>query len=491
MSCREVHLRLCSLISDSLRTYAERIPSSFTKENARDLLIVLSQVCSQIKLWTSGIASESDSDMEGSGDFDCVIDFSIVNGSDTGGHLCLSKAINVLTKLLALDNPYVQHLVGNNLVAISDFIIASGSSWGEFKLLLSLLKLAILSSIPSSTGPIRVDANSAAPVSPIKLHHTSDNWSKASVIIQVLRRVLKGLKQDVDDHFLKVFLELMNSLISKMPWDLLDEVFVRKTSKASGSLNTDGVLQFQDAKQNPAIMFLGGFIQLFCSLLGLLSLPIDAVTDDSQTHTIVTEIRSILPRLLDWCLGNFQNIRSVYISKYYKHKFLILMIRLSSTIQSDCSVLLTWLHFIHLHFQDDLCLPIAGMESDQDNCLEGSPFWEYVSDAAKENISPRHLQRLAILLFLRCSFCLINSERSCQNCVSTDLNSSSTGNLKFEAQCCPRIIGFQEIHKWLQLISNDDAFLDTKKCAEFILSFQLSFIQLYMHEVVFLLSVSF
>nr|GMC67439.1 uncharacterized protein LOC109180318 [Ipomoea batatas] len=406
----------------------------------------------------------------------------LVPGSETESHYSLAKAISVLMGLLAIEYPYVQHLVGNILVAISDFIVASGSSSDEFMQLLSLLKLAAASSFPSSTGCIMAEAknsccNSAASVSPLSPHHKSAKWLTVAVIIQVLRRILKNLKQDADDHFFKLYLGVTNSFISNMPWDLLDQVFVSQTSKALGDPIADGLLQFQPAKSKSAIMFLGNFIQLLCSLVEK-GIPIEAVTDDLDKHPLICEIRNILPRLLGWCLGNLQN-SDVYISKYYKHKLLILMIRLSFKIQLDCSVLLSWLHLIHLYFQDLLCLPIAGLESDQDQYLEGSPFWEDIFDAAKENVSSRHLHRLAIFLFLRCSFCLVNMEKSGQNYASTDLNSHSNLNLDIERGTQSK--GLQELHEWLQHLFND-VFLDHEKSAESIVSFQFSFIQLYMHE---------
>nr|GMC59554.1 uncharacterized protein LOC109180318 [Ipomoea batatas] len=406
----------------------------------------------------------------------------LVPGSETESHYSLAKAISVLMGLLAIEYPYVQHLVGNILVAISDFIVASGSSSDEFMQLLSLLKLAAASSFPSSTGCIMAEAknsccNSAASVSPLSPHHKSAKWLTVAVIIQVLRRILKNLKQDADDHFFKLYLGVTNSFISNMPWDLMDQVFVSQTSKALGDPIADGLLQFQPAKSKSAIMFLGNFIQLLCSLVEK-DIPIEAVADDLDKHPLICEIRNILPRLLGWCLGNLQN-SDVYISKYYKHKLLILMIRLSFKIQLDCSVLLSWLHLIHLYFQDLLCLPIAGLESDKDKYLEGSPFWEDIFDAAKENISSRHLHRLAIFLFLRCSFGLVNMEKSGQNCASTDLNSHSDPNLDIE--CCTQSKGLQELHEWLQRLFND-VFLDHEKSAESIVSFQFSFIQLYMHE---------
>ncbi|CAH9069410.1 unnamed protein product, partial [Cuscuta europaea] len=425
MSNREVHLRLCSsLIRDSLRPYADVAGGS------------------------SG-----------------VIDCSLIHGSDTDIHPCLSKAISVLMELLAIENSYVQHLVGNILVETSNFLVASGSSWVELNQFLSLLNMSIFGSLPSSS------------VSPVKLHHKSENWVSIAVIIHVLRRIVKNAKQDADDHFLKLCMEATNSLISNVPWDLLHEVFVCQKSKSLGDLNADGLFQFQDAKPKPAILFLGSFIQLLCSLADMISLPLEAVSDDLHKHTIISEMRSILPRLLNLCYGNFQDFGSIYISKYYKHKFLILMIRLSSGVQLDGSVLLSWLNLIHLYFQDLLCLPIAGVESDLDKCLDGSPFRENTSDAEKENMSSRHLQRLAIFLFLRCSFRMINMEGSGQNHASTGHDCHSAVSLKSDISK-----GLKEIHEWLQLVSKDDAFLNHKKCAESILSFQLCFLQLYMHE---------
>ncbi|XP_019185374.1 PREDICTED: uncharacterized protein LOC109180318 [Ipomoea nil] len=486
MSDQEVHLRLCSLIDDSLRPYVEVMPTSFNKENVKELLIALSQVCSQIKRWTVEFASDSDSDgVESDSDTEVTgnsAGVGLVPGSEAESPYSLAKSISVLMGLLAIEYPYVQHLVGNILVAISDFIVASGSSWDEFMQLLSLLKLAAASSFPSSTGCIMVEAknsccNSAPSVSPLNPHHKSAKWLTVAVIIQVLRRILKNLKQDGDDHFFKLYLGLTNSFISNMPWDLLDQVFVSQTSKGLEDPIADGLLQVQPAKSKSAIMFLGNFIQLLCSLVEK-SIPIEAITDDLDKHPLICEIRNILPRLLDWCLGNLQN-SDVYISKYYKHKLLILMIRLSFKIQLDCSVLLSWLHLTHLYFQDLLCLPIAGLESDQDKYLEGSPFCEYIFDAAKENIASMHLHRLAIFLFLRCSFCLVNMEKSGQNCASTDLNSHSDLNLDIER--CTQSRGLQELHEWLQRLFND-VFLDHEKSVESIVSFQFSFLRLYMHE---------
>ncbi|CAH9124594.1 unnamed protein product, partial [Cuscuta epithymum] len=477
MSNREVHLRLCSLIRDSLCPYAELLPTSFTKENVKDLLIALSRVCSQIKLWKLDFPSDSDSDSDVAGGSPGVMDCSVIHRSDTEIHPCLSKAISVLMELLDIENSYVQHLVGNILVETSNFLVASGSSWFELKQLFSLLDMSIFSSTSSSTGCIMVEVNPSTSVSPVKLHHKSNNWVSIAVITQVLRRIVKNAKRDADDHILKLCFEATNSLISNVPWDLLHEIFVCQTNKSLGDLNADGLFQCQDAKPKPAILFLGSFIQLLCSLAEMISLPLEAITDDLHKHTVISEIRSILPRLLGLCHGNFQNFGSLYISKYYKHKFLILMIRLSSGVQLDGSVLHSWLNLIHLYFQDILCLPIAGVESDLDKCLEGSPFWENTYDAEKENMTSRHLQRLAIFLFLRCSFCMVNMERSGQNRAFTDHDCHSAVNLKSDLSK-----GLKEIHEWLQLVSNDDAFLDHKKCAECILSFQLCFLQLYMHE---------
>lgn len=193
--------------------------------------------------------------------------------------------------------------------------------------LLSLLKLAAASPFPSSTGCLMAEAkssccNSAASVSPLNPHHKSAKWLTVAVITQALRRILKNLKQDADEHFFKLYLGLTNSFISKMPWDLLDEVFVSQTSKALGDPIADGLLQFQPAKSNSAVMFLGNFIQLLCSLVEK-SIPIEAVTNDSDKHSLICEISNILPRLLGWCLGNFQNSDNVYLCKYYKHKLLV------------------------------------------------------------------------------------------------------------------------------------------------------------------------
>lgn len=164
----------------------------------------------------------------------------------------------------------------------------------------------------------------------------------------------------------------------------------------------------------------------------------------------------------------------------------MLMLRISFAIDLERSVLVSWMHLINEHFQDLLSKPIKVIESDQVDCLEGSPFWTDDLSAERVRSSSCHLQRLAIFLFLRCSFTLSSMKEkhneefpvaSSDSCLTFDLNSKNSNSE-----------GLSELLKWLQRHLPGDMFVDDETYSSSCMKFALSFLQLYMHEVVLLLS---
>ncbi|KAK4367706.1 hypothetical protein RND71_011498 [Anisodus tanguticus] len=158
----------------------------------------------------------------------------------------------------------------------------------------------------------------------------------------------------------------------------------------------------------------------------------------------------------------------------------ILMIRLSNQIHLDYSIVILWLDLIHTYFQDILLQPMDGQEFGVDKNLEGSPFWVMTFDMKKKWISSKHLQRLAIFLFFKCSSSLLNmKETTDQHYACKNLKSCSGFDLN--PKLCSRRKALLELHEWLREHLPGDRFdhdMYSEKCMDFV----SSFLQLYMQE---------
>lgn len=150
------------------------------------------------------------------------------------------------------------------------------------------------------------------------------------------------------------------------------------------------------------------------------------------------------------------------------------MIRLTYQSNIKCTILLSWLKYLQLHFQGFLRHALTRFKPVQENCLEGSPFFVSLPDREVNETHSNHLQRLSVLLFLRCSFTLVYSSRHT--------------NKHCEFDC--RKKGMEEMFKWIELQTPGDTFSDhgiyTKKSVDF----STSFVRLFMHEVLVYPSVS-
>ncbi|CAK9166412.1 unnamed protein product [Ilex paraguariensis] len=455
------HSPLCSLIDELLRPYTQ---SEFplTKESEKDLLIALSQVLRQIKFWTHELDSDNDNDtMEKPADNG---QFPVGSKLHYEEHHCLTKIIGDLMFLLAAESRYVQHLAGNIIVIISEFVVAMGSNWGELMHLLCLcLELAICNAYsssfePSTTNEIDLGCDSSSSITALKPRLKNANLSSLAGIVRVLRNILKHLKVESDGHLLKVYFGSIGSCLSNVPWDLLDSILIGQNGDVLRSSSVDALLYSNVAQPEPRITFKGNLIQFFCSLVEQSGF-VEAAGGSQHKHSVIFEIHSVLPKLLAWCLDEQGDCTC--IPQYFRHKILILMSRLSVQIHLECSILVSWLHLIHKHFQDLLLQPIIQLESDKDDCLEGSPFLVNVFDDGKQIFSSRHLQRLAVLFFLKSSLSLISLRE----------RSDESGKE-----------GSSELYEWLQGHLPVDIFADHNLYFERCVSFALSFLQLYMHE---------
>ncbi|PHT91557.1 hypothetical protein T459_06670 [Capsicum annuum] len=464
--------RLCGLIDHYLRPYTETESASLTKAMEKKLLIALSQVYTEIKGWMKEEESDDSFDMAGNS-----VEDRIIPGSHADHHHFSTKFIEVLMIVVATENPYIHHLVGNILVAVSEFLVESESCWGEYINLLYLcVKVSIFNGLSSMGHMMEVKDSSRDPSpSPLsKRSLKSASWPTAAVIMRVLHNVLKQLNRDLSDEFFNIYLEDTTSFISNMPWNLLSEVYhVHRDS------NSDHLLQMQEAKPKSILVFQGYLLRLLCS--SVKGGWTDAAVIASAEHPFIFEIKNLLPRLLSSCLSNEQHSDNVAICQYLKHKMLILMIRLSNQIHWDHSIIISWLGLIHTYFQDVLSQPMEGQEFGLDKYLEGSPFGVMTFDMGKKWISSEHLQRLSIFLFLKCASSLLNMKETTDQHYACK-NRKSGSSFEMNPKCCSRRKALLELHEWLGEFLPGDSFIDhdmySGKCMDFV----SSFLQLYMQE---------
>lgn len=162
----------------------------------------------------------------------------------------------------------------------------------------------------------------------------------------------------------------------------------------------------------------------------------------------------------------------------------VLMIRLSFQLHLEYSLLVSWLHLIHKYFDDLLVLQMAQLASDQDS-LEGSPFLSSVSPAGMCSMTPSHLQRLALFLFLRCSLCLVSMrDKSAEECHCAHMKLCMVSDL----ECCSRRTGLSELYWWLQGHLPAETFVVCESYYSRCTNFSLSFLRLFIHEVISIFS---
>ncbi|KAL6572901.1 hypothetical protein OROHE_002377 [Orobanche hederae] len=160
----------------------------------------------------------------------------------------------------------------------------------------------------------------------------------------------------------------------------------------------------------------------------------------------------------------------------------MLMVKLSSSIHIEQTIHMTWMDLVQKYFGDLLLQPIS--IPDEHGSLEGSPFCTSISHPGKQNMSSRHLQRLAIFLFLKCSLSSTSMKGSSGElqCGYESLKLNCTADLNLNLDCRSESVGLMKLHEWLKthvdadILANDGLYFD--RCVEF----SLSFLQLFMHE---------
>ncbi|KAG6725009.1 hypothetical protein I3842_02G012600 [Carya illinoinensis] len=319
--------RLCSLIDEYLRPYTEPQAAvvSLTKENEKAILIALSKVVKEIQLWTRKIDRFSDDGKKVESPYSSACSCSCSAHSENDH--CLAKIVANLVVLLTFDSQYVRHLAGNAISFVSKFLAASEGEWDRFiHFLCVCMELAIANALsyPSVTSTTEAEdsnhdsLNLYAAVNP---RLKKADLSTVAGIIQVLRNILKYLKQDADDHLLEMFLDSVDSCLSNVRWDLLDEIYEGRNRGTQKSSSADASYLRNINGLEPRVMFLGMFLQLLCSLVDQLDF-MEAASVSIDKHPIHLKIVNLVPKFLHWCLGKQGEYADACIPRYFRHKLL-------------------------------------------------------------------------------------------------------------------------------------------------------------------------
>ncbi|XP_054824563.1 uncharacterized protein LOC129322317 isoform X3 [Prosopis cineraria] len=468
---------LCRLIDESLRSYIgpdEAVFIGKEKEVEKEVLINLSEVLRKIQLRIhESVSKEKETVVK------TVLKEESLCGLNlhSAAHHCMSNVVTDMMILLTAKSQFVQHLAVKALALTSNFLLTMGSYLNEFvQFLCCFWEVAIARSGAGNN----LDSSDVRFLGPYELKRS--DWSTVAGINQVLRAVFKCLKEDYDDELVKMYYDSVNSSLSKVPWDLLDQfqVYLTDGSKKSSSTNPLNVDNF--SAMEPGVKFLGTFLQLLCSLVDQNDF-VETGGASANKHPLLVTVVNLVPRLLKWCLNKKGGSAETCIIQYLKHKLLILMIRLRLNKCLDCSILLSWLELLHDYFQELLWQPFTQFQLDQNECLEGSPFLLNLSDGEVSGMHSHHLRRQAIFLFLDCSFSLISQKGDPADCcICSGLNSCLPNNSDSEPNFYCKRKGLVGLYKWLQGHLLTEVSFNDEKYLEICVNFMSSFLQLYLGE---------
>ncbi|KAL2906166.1 Bacterial non-heme ferritin, partial [Bienertia sinuspersici] len=284
---------------------------------------------------------------------------------------------------------------------------------------------------------------------------------------EYLTKIVANLSKD-DAELVEVLLNSLGTCLKKVPWDLLKNIHNGSSTEIGGS----------SWEAEAKILLLGNFVQLLCSAIDLVGCAEGA--DSHYESAILQEACELVPRLLNCCLSEDWN----HILPYFRHKILMLMIKLSFHMQLGCSILILWLQLLKKYYQDLLLGPIFQLERGQNDSLEGSPFLSALDGKEICHLSSCHVQRKAVFLFLRCSLSLISLSKTADfKCTCMRRNSFLEPDLNTVQYCFAEKKGLDEFYGWLQghapyiMCSESEVNLD--KC----INFTSSFIRFYMQEL--------
>ncbi|KAF6177043.1 hypothetical protein GIB67_015918 [Kingdonia uniflora] len=471
--CRPEYARLCRLIIDSLQSYNKpQSLSPLTDERERHLLIILTKVSREIQGW------------------DDVFDGEHSMGKEKSCHDCLNNIVLILVIFLGDESKYIRHSSSNVFVAISDYLLKSGSNWDGFLQLLcislkvSATNILTSSSISSKTQTVGSDSDTISFILSVQQRlMTHANWFTVIGLVRVLRTILKHVRDENGDgdDLAEKYIDSIGICLGSIPWGLMSG----QTMNSSMDVFHHGEFASQDTR----FVFLGALLQLLCSLIGESSFA-EAEDSTINKHPIFDTIITFVPELLYCCFHKEDGYDEVHSSQYLRHKMLVLMTRLSSQNHLESSILVLWLQLVRKYFEDLINQPISRHHANLSDCLEGSPFLACVSDGEFHSICTRHLQRQAIFIFLKLSLSLFSAGKDIDlRCSYATSSSSLTIDSQSALKCCTRKKGLSELSAWLERHLPMETLADFEMYLEKCANFASSFLQLFLEEDDFLFEV--
>ncbi|XP_031374023.1 uncharacterized protein LOC116188676 [Punica granatum] len=224
-------------------------------------------------------------------------------------------------------------------------------------------------------------------------------------------------------------------------------------------------------------VFLGYLVQLLCSVIGQI-VPVEVQSGSLSWHLALSTISDLVPKLFYWCLCGQEGHANACILVYFRHKLLMLTIRLSILDDSQCNFS-SWLELLHSYFHEFLWDLTAEVHNLSTNSLEDSPFASVVPNKKMHVLGIPDIQRQATYLFLRCCFGLFNLQgridKQC-NCVAPKSGSNLVLN------CCNHKKGLKDLSQWLKRNVAAENLRHNKEYLGKYIGFASSLLQLYMHE---------
>ncbi|CAM8946853.1 unnamed protein product [Rhodiola kirilowii] len=486
MTRRCAYTRLRLLLDDSRRLYAsspepEVVSYTHTQEREKALLISLHKVLSEVQMLKQALDVESESESETENEivsplcFFCTFFFPKMKEKSYGNRgcshceeACVKRIVGDLVCMLGTESKFVQHSAVNVLVTFSEFMAESESDWETF---VSSLSVCLELAMSNNHGQESVSVSSTKAVKP---NLGNVNWFIVSSIIQIYRRILKNLKQDYEERHVQVCLKYICSWLSCAPWSSICDTHV---DLSEGDGHSESYCnKVHGPKLN--LIFLGNLLQLFCSLADQGDCSEEAKSSELRCQ-VLCKIQKLVPLLSSWCLRNQRNGSSLPIYHYFKHKLLMLMVRLQTGISIDRSITHLCLELLQEYFEDILNKKLTLIKVADNVCLQDSPFSHSTYECGASKASQQHLQRLAILLFVKCTVTLIASK------AEKNVRCACAKNLTFadlHVGCCSTRKGLSALYVWLLGQHPIDSYADYDTYVEKCMTFASVFLQLFVDE---------
>lgn len=161
----------------------------------------------------------------------------------------------------------------------------------------------------------------------------------------------------------------------------------------------------------------------------------------------------------------------------------MLMVRLVGEISIDRTIFRSCLEHLHKYFGDDLNQKLTLTEVAEIATLQDSPFSRSAYEEGEFKASQPHLQRLAILLFFKCTVSMISLEVKMPKRNLSCVCPNSLTSADLEVKCCDARKGVTELYIWLQGQYPIDSSLDCDTYVEMCKTFASSLLQLFLNEV--------